>query len=294
MKSLLRTTLFVPGNSPGKLLNAGIYGADAIIMDLEDSVSVHEKDAARLLVRNTIEDIPFPVPVGVRINPLDTPFGLDDLAAILPVKPGFIRVPKAETADDIQRIEAIIEKAEKECGFETGAIKMMATIESPLGILNTFQIASASPRMLAVALGAEDLTVGLKTSRTKQGFELVAARGQLLLGARAAGISAIDAVFADVNDEEGLLAETMMIKGLGFDGKSVINPRQIRIIHKAFTPTNQEIEYAKRVMEVYGDACARGSGVVSLDGKMIDAPIVIRAQRILDYQPQLARRVGND
>jgi citrate lyase subunit beta/citryl-CoA lyase len=283
MGALRRTTLFVPGNSPGKLVSAGVYGADALIFDLEDSVAITEKDAARLLVRNAIGEIAYPVDVGVRINSLDTPFGTADLECILPVKPAFIRVPKAETAEDIRKVDAIIGQAEKKYGFEPGGIKMMATIESVLGVLNAHQIAAASPRMVAIALGAEDLTADLKTSRTKQGTELMFARGQILFGARAAGIDALDAVFSDVDDEEGLLAETTLIKGLGFDGKSVINPRQIRVIHKIFTPTQQEVDKAKRIVEVYEEACSRGSGVVSLDGKMIDTPVVIRAQRILDY-----------
>lgn len=275
--------MFVPGNNPGMVQNAGIYGADTIIFDLEDSVAVTEKDAARHLVHSALTAIKYPCEVAIRINHIQTPYGRDDLAVILAAKPDLIRLPKAETADDIRAVDEIITAAETAHGFAPGSIKMMAAIETAKGLLAAYEIATASPRMVAIAIGGEDFIADLKTTRSKSGIELQAARSQLVLAARAAGIQAIDTVFSDVNDEEGFIAETEMVKQLGFDGKSVINPRQIKLANKVFTPSLPEIEKAKRVLAAYEDALARKSGVIALDGKMIDAPIVARAQRTLAY-----------
>ena len=283
MKKLRRSMLFVPGNNPGMIQNAGVYGADAIIFDLEDSVAVTEKDAARHLVQSAMKVLDYSCEVAVRINHISTPFGRDDFAEILAAKPDLIRLPKAETAEDIQEIDGIISAAEELYGFTANSIKMMAAIETAKGILNAPQIASASNRMVAIAIGGEDFVADLRTRRTKDGKELMAARGQLVLAARAAGIDVIDTVFADTNDEETFVAETTMIKEMGFDGKSVINPRQIGLVHKIFMPSAQEIDQAKRVIAAYQEALANKSGVISMNGKMIDAPIVIRAEHTLAY-----------
>lgn len=283
MEKMRRSMMFVPGNNPGMLQNAGIYGADTVIFDLEDSVAVTEKDAARQLVHNAIKYISYPCEVAVRINHIQTPFGRDDLAAVLAARPDFIRLPKAETAADIQEVAAVIDEAEGNYGYPPGSIKMMAAIETAKGLLNALAIATASPRMVAVAIGGEDFVADLKTSRSRAGTEMFAARGHLVLAARAAGIQAIDTVFSDVNDEEGFRLEAETIKQMGFDGKSVINPRQIRLVHAIFAPTAEEVTKARRILEAYREALARKSGVIALDGKMIDAPIVIRAERILAY-----------
>jgi citrate lyase subunit beta/citryl-CoA lyase len=275
--------MFVPGNNPGMLQNAGIYGADTIIFDVEDSVALTEKDAARDLVYHALKYMKYPCEVAVRINPIETPFGIADLKAILPAKPNLIRLPKVETVDDVRQVDQMITEAEKECGFAPGSIKMMGAIESGKGILNAYSIMTASSRMVAIAIGGEDFVADLKTTRSKDGKELFAARGHLVLAGRAAGIDIIDSVFADVDDEEGFIAETKMIKEMGFDGKSVINPRQIKLVHDIFAPAEKEIEDAKRVLAAYEEALAKKSGVIALDGKMIDTPIVIRAQRVLDY-----------
>lgn len=280
---LRRAMMFMPGNNPAMLQNAGIYGADTVIFDVEDAVAVSEKDAARQLVHNAIKRLQYPCEVAVRINHIQTPFGLDDLKVILPAKPDLIRLPKAETGQDIKIIDEIIGEAEAKYGFAAGSIGMMAAIETAKGLMYAYEIATASPRMVALAIGGEDFVADLKTSRSREGWELFVARSQLLLAARAAGIQAIDSVFANANDDEGFLAETRLIKELGFDGKSVINPRQVRMAQEVFTPSEKEIKNAERVLAAYKEALERKSGVVALDGKMIDTPIVTRAERVLAY-----------
>lgn len=280
---LRRAMMFMPGNNPAMLQNAGIYGADTVIFDVEDAVAVSEKDAARQLVHNAIKRLQYPCEVAVRINHIQTPFGLDDLEVILPAKPDLIRLPKAETGQDIKIIDEIIGEAEAKYGFAAGSIGMMAAIETAKGLMHAYEIATASPRMVALAIGGEDFVADLKTSRSREGWELFVARSQLLLAARAAGIQAIDSVFANANDDEGFLAETRLIKQLGFDGKSVINPRQVRMAQEVFTPSEKEIKNAERVLAAYKEALERKSGVVALDGKMIDTPIVTRAERVLAY-----------
>lgn len=283
MARMRRSMMFVPGNNPGMLQNAGIYGADSIIFCLEDAVSITEKDAARHVVAEALQSISYPCETCIRINHLSTPFGYDDLAVVLPAKPDLIRLPKAESVDDIKELDEIITKAEQDNGFVPGSIAIGAAIETAKGLRWAYDIAAASPRMEFLAIGGEDFIADLRTSRSKEGRELFVPRSELLLAARAAGIQAIDSVFSDVNDETGFVEEANTIKGMGFDGKSVINPRQVRLVHQVFQPTAKEIDNAKRILAAYEEALAKKSGVIALDGKMIDGPIVVRAQRILDY-----------
>ena len=280
---LRRAMMFMPGNNPAMLQNAGIYGADTVIFDLEDAVAVSEKDAARHLVYHAIKHLQYPCEVAIRINHIQTPFGLADLRVVLPAKPDLVRLPKAETAEDIREIDRIITQVEREQGFPDGCIQMMAAIETAKGLMNAYQIATASPRMVALAIGGEDFVADLRTSRSPEGHELFVARSQLVLAARAAGVMVIDSVFTNVNDEAGFVAETKLIKQLGFDGKSVINPRQIRLVQEIFAPTQQEIINAERVLAAYRQALEHNLGVIALDGKMIDTPIVTRAERVLAY-----------
>jgi citrate lyase subunit beta/citryl-CoA lyase len=274
--------LFVPGNNPGMMSDAHIYGSDALMFDLEDSVTLREKDAARLLVYHALKTIHYgECERVVRVNPLSTPFGKADIEAMVAAGAEVIRLPKTETAQDILDTEAEIERAERKYGIPVGQTRMMAAIEGALGVVNAYPIASASPRLVAIALGAEDYCANLKTTRSPEGSELLFARGAIIVAARAAGIDAIDTVFSDVNNEEQLVKETLAIKQLGFDGKSVINPRQIKPVHRVFTPTHEEVVKAQRIIAASHDAEARGSGVVALDGKMIDRPVVLRAERTL-------------
>lgn len=288
MSKIRRTIMFVPGNNPKKLQSAGIYRADSLVFDLEDSVAVTEKDAARILVRNAIRDIEYPCEVGVRINALSTPYGYDDLQAVLPAHPAYIRLPKAEVPADVQELDAIITTAETENNFAPGSIKIMLSIESAKGILNALSLASASPRVVAIGMGAEDLMADLKGTRSNEGKELAFAKGMLLFSARAAGVQAIDNVFADVKDEAAFIAEVTAAKAMGYDGKSVIHPAQVPLVHKIYAPTTKEIDNALRVVAAYQQALANKSGVIAIDGKMIDGPIVTRAERVLQY----AKAVG--
>ena len=274
--------MFVPGNNPGMIKDAYIYTCDCIMFDLEDSVSYAQKDAARSLVFHALTTIDYgDKELVVRVNALNTSIGIDDLEAMVRARIDVIRLPKTETAQDIVFCEEQIERIEKTIGMPVGTTKMMAAIESAEGVLNAPAIAKASKRLIGIALGAEDYVTDLKTSRSSDGIELLFARSMILQAARSAGISALDTVFSDVNDEEGLIAEAKHIKQLGFDGKSVINPRQIQPIIDIFTPTTKEIQKAKAVMEAIAEANRRGSGVVSLNGKMIDRPIVLRAERVI-------------
>lgn len=278
--------MYAAGNNAGLIRDATIYGADSVIYDVEDSVSVYEKDSARQLIFHALTRLPRLCETGVRINHISTPWGHKDLEVLLPAKPDYIRLPKGESGDEIRELDAAITKAEKDCRFEPGSIGIMVSIESPKGLRNAYEIASASPRMNAIALGGEDFAASIKTERTRgneitAGRELFVARSLVVLAAKEAGIQAIDSVFSDLRDEEGLLRETAIIKELGFDGKSCVNPRQIEAIHSVFTPAQKDIDYAFRVLDVFEEAMSRNSGVIALDGKMIDMPMVTRARRVL-------------
>lgn len=275
--------LFVPGNNPGMIRDAHIYGSDSIMFDLEDSVSINEKDAARYLVYKALTSLKYgKKELVVRINALDTRLGIDDLEAIVRAQPHVIRLPKTETAQDVIDCEREIERIEREIGMPVGTTGMMAAIESAKGVLNAYDIARSSKRLIGIALGAEDYVTDLKTTRSPEGIELLFARSMIVNAARAAGIAALDTVYSDVNNEEGFRAEAELIKKLGFDGKSVINPRQIQPLHDVFNPSEKDIAKALAIMEAIKEAESRGSGVISLNGKMIDKPVVERARYMLE------------
>lgn len=279
---LRRTMMFVPGNNPGMMQDAFIYGPDSIMLDLEDSVTLAEKDTARLLVYNALKTIDYGnIEMVVRINPLSTPYGRKDIEAVVKAGVDVVRMPKTETADEVREVEAEIEKVEKEIGC-VGRTKIMAAIESALGVVNAYAIAKASSRMMGIALGAEDYCANLKTQRTPEGIELLLARQTIVVAARAAGIDCIDTVFSNLNDMEGFRREVELIKKLGFDGKSIINPRQIEIVNEVFTPSQKDIDKAVAIVGALHEAARRGSGVIALNGKMIDKPVVIRAQHTID------------
>ena len=278
---LRRSMMFVPGNNPGMIADARIYGADSLMFDLEDSVSYTEKDAARFLVHNALRTLDFgKKEIVVRINDLGSGLGIEDLEAIIPAGVHVVRLPKTDSAQDVIDCEREIARIEAEHGIPVGATGMMAAIESASGVLNAAQIARASDRLIGIALGAEDYVTDLKTTRA-DGIELLFARSMILNAARAAGIAALDTVYSDVNNEEGFLAEVELIRKLGFDGKSVINPRQIQPLHHAFIPSEKDLKKAYAIMDAIAQANARGSGVASLNGKMIDRPVVLRAQRLI-------------
>ncbi|QDR79776.1 HpcH/HpaI aldolase/citrate lyase family protein [Sporomusa termitida] len=282
---LRRTMLFMPGNNPGMLQNGGVFGADAIILDLEDAVAPQEKDAARLLVAEALRTIDYRASEKVvRINPLDT-FARQDIKAIVPCGLDAIIVPKVESPEDIRQAARLVAAAETP---GQAPVKLIALLETPCGIAEAYPIARADKRVAGLAFGAEDYTAALGAKRTKEGTEIFSARTIVVNSAAAAGIQSIDTPFTDVNDRDGLLADTALAKQLGFKGKLAINPRQIDDIHRVFDPTAQEIDWARRVIKAIRKAEAEGAGVASLDGKMVDAPIVARAERTL----HLARLLG--
>jgi len=289
MERLRRTMLFVPGNNPGMLKDAGLYGADSLMFDLEDAVAISEKDSARFLVYNAIKTLDYgDTEIVVRINALDNPYGKEDIEAVVRAGVDVIRLPKTETKEDILAVEAIIEQVERKIGREIGSTKMMAAVESAIGVINAYSIAISSKRLIGIALGAEDYVTNLKTKRYADGIELMGARSQIVIAARAAGIYALDTVYSNIDNEEGFKREVELIKQLGFDGKSVINPKQIKPVHEIYSPTAQEIKKSIDISRAAKAAQKQGLGVISLNGKMIDKPIIERAERLL----QLAKAVG--
>ncbi|MGT2935474.1 citrate (pro-3S)-lyase subunit beta [Streptococcus castoreus] len=281
MERLRRTMMFVPGANAAMLRDAPLFGADSIMFDLEDSVSLKEKDTSRALVHFALKTFDYSsVETVVRVNGLDS-CGALDIEAVVLAGVNVVRLPKTETAQDIIDVEAVIERVERENGIEIGRTRMMAAIESAEGVLNAREIAKASKRLIGIALGAEDYVTNMKTHRYSDGQELFFARSMILHAARAAGIAAIDTVYSDVNNTEGFQNEVRLIKQLGFDGKSVINPRQIPLVNEIYTPTEKEIDHAKQVIWAIHEAESKGSGVISLNGKMIDKPIVERAKRVI-------------
>lgn len=281
MERLRRTMMFVPGANAAMLRDAALYGADSIMFDLEDAVSLKEKDSARALVHFALKTFDYSnVETVVRINSLDS-YGKQDIEAMVLAGVNVIRLPKTENKQDIIDVDNEITRVEEENGFLVGTTKMMAAIESAEGILNVREIATASKRLIGIALGAEDYVTNLKTKRYPDGQELFFARSMILHAARAAGIAAIDTVYSDVENVEGFKEEVQRIKQLGFDGKSVINPRQIPIVNAIYAPTSKEIQQAKEVIWAIREAEEKGSGVISLNGKMVDKPIVERAQRVI-------------
>lgn len=278
---LRRTMMFVPGNQPGMIQDAGIYPCDSIMFDLEDSVALTQKTAARFLVQEALCSLEYTQELVVRINDPASECGKEDLKAIVPCQKAIIRLPKTETVEDVLLCAKLIEEIEEKEGILIGSTRIMAAIESATGVLNAREIALSSPRLIGIALGAEDYVTNMKTSRSPEGSELFFARSMILHAARNAQIAAIDTVYSDVNNEAGFKQEVELIHQLGFDGKSIINPRQIKIVHDCYTPSEKEIEKAKAIQLAIKEAERKGSGVISLNGKMIDKPIVERANRTL-------------
>ena len=288
-----RSMLFLPGNTPNMLINGAVLGSDAVILDLEDAVSPAEKDAARILVRNTIRYMDFGgCEIIVRINSIDTPFWKQDLAAILPEKPAVILLPKTNCAQDILTADAYMTELEQKLGFAANTVRLMPLIETALGVENAFTIAAASGRVCALFLGAEDLTADLRCKRTKGSHEIEYARGRMVVAARAAGVDVYDTPFTDVNDPEGMAEDAAYAKAMGFTGKAAISPRHVETINAVFSPTVEEVNYAYEVLEAIAQAKAQGRGAISLRGKMIDAPIVTRAEQTIAMAEELGMGKG--
>jgi citrate lyase subunit beta/citryl-CoA lyase len=277
---LRRSRLYLPGNEPKFFVNAGLHNPDGVILDLEDSVAPSEKDAAQLLIRNALRSVDF---YGgermVRINQI--PKGLDDLKFIVPHNVNVILIPKCESAEQVKDVEKEVDKLKKQHKVQN-PIYFMPIIESALGVIKAYEIASASKNNCALTIGLEDYTADIGTQRTNEGRESFLARQMIVNAAKAAGVQAIDSVFSDVSDMESLRQSVIEAKSLGFEGKGCIHPRQIPVVHEAFAPTAEEIEKAKKIVLAFEEAEKKGLGVVSLGSKMIDPPVVKRAVKTID------------
>ena len=278
-----RSMLYIPGDAPGMIQHAPIFGADSILLDLEDAVALTEKDAARRMVACFLKYYDFKnLIVTVRVNGADTEFFEEDLEEIIPCAPVAIRLPKCNGPEDVIAADKKIEEIEKKHSMTVGKVRIHAMIETAMGIENAFLIASACPRVQALTIGGQDLTADMGVQKTKEGLELFYARSRVVVAAHAAGVDVYDTVWADIKDKEGLFKESQLIVNLGFTGKAAIHPDQIDTIHKAFMPNEKELKKAERIMEAAEKAQKEGKGVISIDGKMVDAPVLARARHLLE------------
>jgi citrate lyase subunit beta/citryl-CoA lyase len=283
---LRRSRLYLPGTEPKYFINAGLHGPDAIILDLEDSVHQSEKDAARILVRNTLRAVDFGgCERMVRINQL--PMGREDLAEIIPQAPDLVLIPKVEDADQVREVDAMIGELKLRHHIQR-TIWLMPVLESALGIERAFEIATASANVAVLTIGLEDYTADMGAVKTAAGHESLYARTRLVNAAKAAGIQANDSAFGDVGDMESLRRWAENSRALGFEGMGCIHPSQVSVIHHAFTPSEAEIEKALKIAAAFEEAQQRGLGVVSLGSKMIDPPVVERARKLVER----AKRMG--
>lgn len=288
---LRRSRLYLPGNESKYFLNAGLHYPDGIILDLEDSVAPSMKDEARILVRNSLREINFHrAERMVRINQL--PLGYDDLDAIIPQNVHVVLIPKCESPQQVIDVNSRIDSIKKRYKINS-EIFLMPIIESALGAIKSFDIASSAKNIIALAIGLEDYTADIGVQRTLEGKESFWMRSQVINAARAAGVQPIDTVFSDVNDMEGLRQSVLEAKSLGFDGKGCIHPRQIQVVHDAFAPDEKEIDRAKKIVLAFDKAEAQGLGVVSLGSKMIDPPVVKRALHTIDIAIKTKRIIEN-
>lgn len=286
---LRRTMMFMNAQKPGLIKDAYIYGCDSIMLDLEDAVAENQKDAARFSLYHALKTIDYgDTEVIVRINGLDTPHWREDIRVCVAGGADGIRIAKCESAQDVLTVEKAVEEAEREFGAEVGRTLLMAALESPKGVLNAYEICSASERMFGVAISGGDFRKCMQTTPQHNGIDMLFARGQMLLAARAAGIQCFDTVFTDLDDEDGFRAEVFQNKAMGFDGKSLINPKQIRFVHEVFAPTEKEVIQAEKIVRAIKENAEKGLGVFTVDGKMIDIAFLPGAERTL----RLARACG--
>ena len=281
--------MFMNAQKPGLIKDAYIYGCDSIMLDLEDAVAENQKDAARFSLYHALKTIDYgDTEVIVRINGLDTPHWREDIRVCVAGGVDGIRIAKCESAQDVHTVEKAVEEAEREFGAEVGRTLLMAALESPKGVLNAYEICSASERMFGVAISGGDFRKCMQTTPQHNGIDMLFARGQMLLAARAAGIQCFDTVFTDLDDEDGFRAEVFQNKAMGFDGKSLINPKQIRFVHEVFAPTEKEVIQAEKIVRAIKENAEKGLGVFTVDGKMIDIAFLPGAERTL----RLARACG--
>ncbi|MCI8816336.1 MAG: HpcH/HpaI aldolase/citrate lyase family protein [Angelakisella sp.] len=279
---LRRTMMFMNAQKPGLIKDAYIYGADSIMLDLEDAVAENQKDAARFSLYHALTTIDYgDTEVIVRINGLDTPHWREDIRVCVAGGADGIRIAKCESAQDVKTVEAATLAAEKEFGVEEGRTLLMAALESPKGILNAYEICTASDRLFGVAISGGDYRKCMQVGVVPGGIEMLAARGQMLIAARAAGVQCFDTVFTNLDDAEGFEAEVRQNKEMGFDGKSLINPKQIPVVHRIFAPTQKEIAAAEKIVRAMRENAEKGVGVFTVDGKMIDVAFLPGAERTI-------------
>ncbi len=279
---LRRTMIFLSAQKPGLIKDPLIYGADSLMLDLEDAVAENQKDAARFSLYHALKTVDYgDTEVIVRINGLDTPHWREDVRVCVAAGADGVRIAKCESAGDVIAVEKAVEAAEEEFRKEKGRTLLMAALESPKGILNAQEIAAASERMFGIAISGGDLRRTMQVSPVRGGIELNTARGLVVLAARAAGVQCFDTVFTDLNDEEGFRAEVLLDKQMGFDGKSLVNPRQIAAVHEIYAPSEKEITAAEKIVRAVRENSAKGVGVFTVDGKMIDIAFLPGAERTI-------------
>lgn len=279
---LRRTMIFLSAQKPGLIKDPLIYGADSLMLDLEDAVAENQKDAARFSLYQALKTVDYgDTEVIVRINGLDTPHWREDVRVCVAAGADGVRIAKCESAGDVIAVEKAIEAAEEEFRKEKGRTLLMAALESPKGILNAQEIAAASGRMFGIAISGGDLRRTMQVSPVRGGVELNTARGLVVLAARAAGVQCFDTVFTDLNDEEGFRAEVLLDKQMGFDGKSLVNPRQIAAVHEIYAPSEKEITAAEKIVRAVRENAAKGVGVFTVEGKMIDIAFLPGAERTI-------------
>lgn len=282
-KRLRRSMMFLNCQKPGLIKDPYIYSPDSIMLDLEDAVAEREKDAARYSLFHALREIDYRgVERVVRINGLDTPHWQEDVRVCMAGGADVIRIPKVETPHDIHTVERALALAETEFGIESGRTLLMAAIESCAGVMNVYDICRSSDRLIGIALSGGDYTKDLQTTISGTGVELNGARQQLIIAARAAKVQCFDTVYTNLDDMDGFRKEVEMIKMMGFDGKSIINPRQIPIVHEVFTPTRKEIIFSEKVVREIDEKKAQGIGVFTVDGKMIDIAFYDGAKRVIE------------
>jgi len=281
---IYRSMLFVPATDTGKINKALASKADCVVLDLEDSVAKSEKKAARLTIRDVLK-VQEKRHVYVRVNSVDTPFLYGDLTTIIPSRPTGIMLPKVESADHIKWVDWLIGQLESEAGLLIGQIKLIALVETGCGVIQATTIAAASSRLKCIAFGAIDYTLDIGTKLSRDGHELFYARSHLVVASRAGGCEQpIDTVYPNFRDAEGLKRECEVVKSLGYQGKMIIHPVQIEIVNNIFSPTPEEIIYARKVVEAFEAAEMQGVASITLDGKMIDYPVMKRAKQMLEIQ----------
>lgn len=290
MPGMLRSLLFVPGHRARFYEKLAEFQPDAVIVDLEDAVPPAEKPLARSMVRERLgTSLLAGLQVFVRVNAVDTVYFRDDVRGVVAAGLDGIFLPKAATAEQLHEANRQLAQTELRVGVPMGTVRIVPIVESVRGALNARELATVSPRVMALAFGAEDFSLDLGVERSRDGIETLFPRAQVALAAHDGGKIAIDTPWTAIDDPDGLLRETREGRQLGYVAKQAIHPSQIGLIHQVFTPTAVEVAWATRVIEAYDEAISRGTGAINLDGKLIDVPMVARARRVLEQAVEPAR-----